>query len=85
MRIPLGFYESSVNLNMVKIRPKIISLCTSAEPKHFVAAADNSLVLLFNYTWTYIFHTVFASNSQFPRDVQLSVLYLAKEHFQKQL
>lgn len=85
MRTPLGFYESSVNLNMVKIRVKIISLCTSAEPKHFIAAADCSLALLFNYMWTYVFHTVFASNSQFPRDIQLSVLYLTNEHCQEQL
>lgn len=85
MRTPLGFYESSINLNMVKIRPKIIGLCTSAEPKHFIAAADNSLALLFNYMWTYVFHTVIASNSQFPRDIQLSVLYLTNEHCQEQL
>lgn len=58
MRIPLGFYDSSVHLNKVKIRPKIISLCTSAEPKHFIAASDNSLALLFNYMWTYVFHSV---------------------------
>ena len=85
MGIPLGFYESSVNVNMVKIRPKIISLCTSAEQKHFIAATDNTLILLFNYMWTYVFDTVFASNSQFPRDVQFSILYLTKEDFQKQL
>lgn len=83
VRIPLGFYKNSVNLNMVKIRPKIISLRTSG--KHFIAAADNSLTLLFNYMWTYVFHTTFTSNSRFPRDIQLSVLYLAKDQFKKQL
>lgn len=52
MRIALGFYKNSVNLNMVKIRPKIISVCTSADTKHFLNAAENSLALLSNYVWT---------------------------------
>lgn len=85
MIIPLGFYESSVNFSMVKIRPKIISLCTSAESKHFIAAVENSLAHVFNFMWTYVFHTAFALNAKFPENTQLSLLYLAKKHFQKQL
>lgn len=64
----------TLNLDVVKIRSKIISICTSPDTKHFLNTAENSLALLFNYMWREVFHTAFASNSQFCREIPLSTL-----------
>lgn len=61
-------------MSIVKIRSMIISVCTSANRKHFLNAAENSLSLLFNYMWRYVFHAVFASNSHFFSEIPLSAL-----------
>lgn len=34
----------------------IISVCASADTKLFFNAAENSLALLFNYMWRYVFN-----------------------------